>query len=190
MNQTINLLNNRKLEECYFSIICIPTKLYFCENEDYINETEFYVLYGCNMQGVRKFITVVNTKYYNKTSDWYGLLTKLQQRGVKIVLYALTPDNKYLEAALKLAFNGIDTFYTCYTAINKLSKYYTDSYNAPYLSIIRDIYLSSNINEYNLYLEKFNEEYKTTQFILELLTKDFELAKTYYKLSIFILFLS
>ena len=58
-NQTVNELNNRNLDSCYFSIICFPTNIYFKSSEIDINQKTLYVFYGCNLKGVRKFITAV-----------------------------------------------------------------------------------------------------------------------------------
>ena len=58
-NKTVNELNNRNLDSCYFSIICFPTNIYFKSSEIDNNQKTLYVFYGCNLKGVRKFITAV-----------------------------------------------------------------------------------------------------------------------------------
>lgn len=50
-NQTVDELNNRKLNECYFSIMFIPIKIYLKRGENNTNLKQLYVFYGCTLQG-------------------------------------------------------------------------------------------------------------------------------------------
>ena len=83
-NQTVNELNNRNLDSCYFSIICFPTNIYFKSSEIDINQKTLYVFYGCNLKGVRKFITAVISDDFSKTSDWYNFFLKLKKKIYKL----------------------------------------------------------------------------------------------------------
>ena len=52
-NQTVLELNNRTLDNCLFSLIIIPTKIYYKEGENLVNEKEiylfFYVIFKVNV---------------------------------------------------------------------------------------------------------------------------------------------
>ena len=85
-NQTVNELNNRNLDSCYFSIICFPTNIYFKSSEIDNNQQTLYVFYGCNLKGVRKFITAVISDDFYKTSDWYNFFLKLKKRNLQKIL--------------------------------------------------------------------------------------------------------
>lgn len=179
-NQTIEELNNRKLDRCYFSIICIPIKIYFKEGENNINLKDIYIFYGCTLQGVRKFITAVIANDYEKTSEWYNLFLILKRRNVDNILYALLPDNKLLKDAIKLAFPEVETFVSCFEAINKINKYYPQGYCSKVFKLIKNIYLSETSSDYNIALDEFKLHYGSSNFIMDLLEKDFKYAKSNY----------
>ena len=46
--QTVLELNNRTLDNCLFSLIIIPTKIYYKEGENLVNEKEIYLFFYCN----------------------------------------------------------------------------------------------------------------------------------------------
>ena len=179
-NQTVYELNNRNLDNCYFSIICFSTKILMKDGDNNINSKNMYTFYGCNLLGVRKFIGNVVSDDFPKTSDWYNYLLKLKNRHLKQVLYVVLPNNNYLKDAFKLAFKDCEIFISCFEAINKLFKYYTSGFTTNIYGIIKDIYLSETIDDYELAVTKFNEIYGDSQFILDLLSSDIKNAKTYY----------
>ena len=179
-NQTIKELNNRLLDPCLFSIIIIPSKIYFKEKEDFINEKEMYLIFSCNIHGVRKYIDCILKDNFEKASDWYDFLEKLKYRGVKTVLYALIPNNEYLSKALKLSFPNIEIFISCFETINKLFKYYTSSYSKSLFQKVKNIYLSKSVKDYEIALENFTNDYMNYSFICDLLNDDLKRAKSYY----------
>lgn len=183
-NQTVNELNNRNLDSCYFSIMCFPTNIYFKSSETDINQKTLYVFYGCNMQGVRKFITAVISDEFNKISDWYNFFLKFKKRKLEIILYANIPNNKHMKDALSLAFPEIQIFISCFDPINKIFKYFTASYNTNIFSIIKNIYLSDDLNGYEASLSTFYDEFGSNQFLIDLLDNDLKSAKKYYDFDI------
>ena len=178
-NQTVKELNNRKLDSCLFSIIIISSKIYFKEKEDQINSKEIYIIFSCNMYGVRKYVDVVLKEDFEKTSSWYDYLLTLKARGISVILYAVIPNNDSLSKALSLAFKEVEIFVSCFETINKLNKYYTTGYTSSILEKVRKIYLSNTDGDYEIAVSEFNEEYLSFPFICDLLEPDLKRAKTY-----------
>lgn len=178
-NTTVQELNNRNLYKCFISIIVVPTKIYYKEKEDLINEVELYSFFGNNIEGKRQYLTTVLKDDFNKTSKWYDLLLSLKNRGISNVFYAVTTNNEELNKALKLAFNEIQIFISCFDTIYKLSKYYTTSYSNCLASKINRIYQAKDINDYELVVNEFKEEYLQFSFISDLLDEDLKRARKY-----------
>lgn len=179
-NQTVDALNKRNLDKCYFSIMCFTTKIYMKEGENNNNIRDMYTFYGCNLLGVRKFIGNVVSNEFSKTSDWYNYLLKLKNRQLEQVLYVVIPNNTNLKDAFKLAFKDCEIFISCFEAVDKLFKYYTSSFTSNVYNTIKDIYLSQTLGDYELAVIKFKEIYGNSQFILDLLSSDIKNAKSYY----------
>ena len=58
-NQTLNEINKRDLDKCYFSLSFSYSTIYFNDGNDYIYQRKVYTLIGCNIFGVRKYITSI-----------------------------------------------------------------------------------------------------------------------------------
>lgn len=181
-NQTIEELNNRYLDPCLISIIVIPISIYHKESEYLITQKRVYVFFSCNIHGVRKYITSVFESNFPKTSDWYDFLLNIKQRGINVCLYAVIPNDNNLAKALQIAFPNVSVCISCFDPINKLSKYYTIGYTSNILKHIRAIFLSEDLNCYNLAINNFKEEYGNTLFISDILDSDLKRAKKYYDL--------
>lgn len=179
-NSTIDELNNRTLDPCLFSIIVIPTEIYIKESEGFSNKKSVYLFFSCNINAKRKYLTSVFADDFTKTSDWYDLLLSLKSRGLSVLLYAVIPDNDYFSKALKLAFNEVTIFISCFEAISKLSKYYSYGYSKSITDKVRKVFLSSSIKEYELALSEFNDAYLGFSFICDILDDDLKRAKNYY----------
>ena len=52
-NQTLNEINKRDLDKCYFSLSFSYSTIYFNDGNDYIYQRKVYTLIGCNIFGVR-----------------------------------------------------------------------------------------------------------------------------------------
>lgn len=179
-NQNITDLHNRKLDGCYFSIMCIPTTIRLKGDDDIIRNKQIYVFYGTNLQGVRKYITSVVSDDYSKTSDWYNLFMKLKQRNIETILYANIPDNKPLKDALSLSFKEIKIFISCYEIINKIFKYYSSSYTSNVCNIVKNIYLSNDIKECDDAINIFYDEFSNSKFLIDIIEPWFKTIKSYY----------
>ena len=173
-------LNNRNLDSCLISLIVIPIKLNYNPNNKQTTEKDLYIFFACNIKGVRKFITAVFADDIIKTSDWYDLILSLKNRGIDVLLYATIPNNEKLSKALNLVFNDISIFISFSEIINKISRYYTESYTSNFYEIIRKIYLSNSIDSFNLAYNDFCEEFVNYDFIRDLLDNDFKRVKPYY----------
>lgn len=182
-NQTVDELNMRKLDKCYFSIMCFTTKIYVKEGENEINIKYMYTFYGCTLLGVRKFIGNVFFDELAKTSNWYNYLLRLKNRNLEQVLFVVLPNNNNLKSAFKLAFKDCEIFISCFDAIDKLFKYYTSSFSSDVCNTIKNIYLSQTLNDYKNAVSIFYEKYNDSQFILDLLSNDINNAKNYYSFS-------
>ena len=179
-NQTICELNNRNLDNCLFSIMIIPTKIYFKENNNLTNEKTLYLIFACNIRGIRKYISSIFYDDFNSTSSWYDYIQSLKSKGINCILYAVIPNNDKLSKALKLSFQGIEIFISCFETINKLSKYYSCDYSYLLMDNVKNIYLSPTKEDYEIALNDFNEKYLEILFIRDLLDNDLKRAKQYY----------
>lgn len=179
-NNNFEELNIRNLDNCLISILVIPIKIYYKPNDLQTTEKELYIFFSCNIRGVRKYLTTLIANDFNKTSDWYDSLLSLKNRGINILLYAVIPNNDKLAKALKLAFNEVNIYISYSEIINKINKYYTQTYSRNFYEVIKKIYISNNINDFNLAYNDFYEEYANYDFIKDLLENDFKRAKQYY----------
>lgn len=182
-NLTINELHKRELDKCYFLIMCFKTKINIMK-EGEISKKDIYLFYGCNLRGVRKFIDLVIASDFNKPSDWYNYLLKFKNRGLETVLYANIPNNNLLKNALMLTFKNIKVFASCYEPIDIILKYYNAGYNSNIFNIIKNIYLSDDLDGYNNTISLFKEEFKSSPFIIDILEKDLNSVKNYYSFDI------
>ena len=178
-NQTINQLNNRELDECYFSIICIPVSVYFKDTNLSTNKTTFYLFFGCNINGVRKFISAINIKDYTKVSDYYDFFLNLKSRKINLILYALIPSNPILKKGLELAFPKLKSFISPYEPINKIFKYYPCKYSSTVFKDIKNIYNSNDLNDYEVYINTFFDNHSNSLFLKDLLENYFIQVKNY-----------
>lgn len=181
-NQTIDELRNRKLDNFYFLIMVFQTKINLNEDNG-IKKMNMYIFYGCNLQGRRKYLDTFITSDNAKISDWYNFLLSFKQRNVEKIIYANIPNIKFLKDALELAFKDITVLTSCFDPIEKIFTYYTEKYTSSVYPIIKNIYLSENIEGYNSYIMSFKNEFKNYPFLLDILENDFSKAKSFYKIS-------
>jgi len=180
-NLILNELHNRKLDGCYFSIMCIPTTIYLKEGgDDFPKKKTIYIFLGTNLQGVRKYITSVISDNYSKTSDWYNLFMNLKQRNIETVLFANIPDNKPLKDALNLSFKDIKIFISCFEIINKIFRYYPKKYTSNVFNVVKNIYLSNTIKEYDDAINIFYDEFSNSKFLIDIIEPCFKTIKSYY----------
>lgn len=180
-NLILNELHNRNLDGCYFSIMCIPTTIYLKEGGDvFPKKKTIYIFFGTNLQGVRKYITSVISDNFSKTSDWYNLFMKLKQRNFETVLFASIPDNKPLKDALMLSFKDIKIFISCFEIINKIFRYYPQKYTSNVFNIVKNIYLSNDIKDYNNAVNIFYDEFSDSKFLIDIIEPCFKTIKNYY----------
>lgn len=178
-NLTINELHNRELDKCYFLIMCFKTKINIMK-EGEISKKEVYLFYGCNLRGVRKFLDITITSDFTKPSDWYNFLLNLKKRNVETILFANIPENPMLKNALILAFKGIKVLVSCWEPIDIIFKYYTPNYDTNVYNLIKNLYLSDNIDGFNNALSLFKQEFNQSPFLLDILEKRLNSVKNYY----------
>mgnify|MGYP004626600147 FL=1 len=106
-NQTINEINKRDLDKVFFSFSILSQDVFYNYGNDYIKKRTVYTIIGCNINGVRKYITSIFADEYSKTSDWYNLLLSFKKRGLENIFFLSTPNDKIIKNAFDLVFNNI-----------------------------------------------------------------------------------
>lgn len=171
-NQTINEINKRDLDKVFFSLSILSQDVYFNYGNSYIKKRTINIIFGCNINGVRKYITSIFADEYPKTSDWYNLLMALKERGLEHVFFVSIPYNVIIKDAFKLAFNNVSFFYSCFSITNKLSHYTSFSYSNNILEYLKRIYLSKNQDEFEMRKKELFELYESSPFIIDLLNNE------------------
>lgn len=171
-NQTINAINKRDIDNSLFSINIISHQITFNDGNDYLYTRTINILIGTNIDGVRKYITSVFDDEYEKVSDWYNLFLKLKSKGLNNVFFIIT-NKKIIFDALKLAFKEANMFYSVLNNFYKFSKYVSLSYSDNVLSDIKDVCLSTTIDEFNINKYKLYDANSNLQFLIDLLEKEF-----------------
>lgn len=85
---------------------------------------------------------------------------------------------------MSLAFPEVQIFISCFEPINKIIKYFSYSLSSKIFSYIKNIYLSDDINGYNLALSNFYDQFENNNFIIDLLDNDLKSIKKYYDYNI------
>lgn len=175
---TISLeqFKKRKLDKCFFNLICISHTINFIDKNGILCTREVYFFFGCNLQGVRKYIDscIIDD---NSTSMWYDFFQSLKNSLIEEILFANIPNNKQLKSALLLSFPNIDIIFSFQDAINIVSKYFTINYSTPVFKHIKNIFLAKDINNFEFILEQFYTNYNSTPFVIDLLEESFKNAK-------------
>ena len=179
-NSTIEELNSRNFDSCLFSILIIPTKISVQVKENITTQKDVYMFFSCNINAKRKYLTSVFKDDFSSASEWYDFFQVIKSRGVKVLLYAVIPDNSFLSKALKLTFCEVNIFISCFEAVYKLSKYYSYSYSKSITAKVRKVFLSPTIQDYEIVLDQFIEEYASYKFVYDILESDLKRAKKYY----------
>lgn len=167
-NQTLNEINKRDLDKCYFSISFYHSTIYFNDGKDYIYKRKVYTLIGCNVYGVRNYITSVFDDEYSQASNWYDLFQTLKSKGLETVLFSVIPDNDYIKKALKLSFPEISFFITYLDIIEKLSRFFSVKYSSSLFSTIKSLYIANDINDFELKVDEFYKDPNIQPFVKEI----------------------
>lgn len=173
-NQTINEIYNRDLDKVFFSFSILSQDVFFNYGNEYIKKRTIYTIVGCNINGVRRYITSVFADEYTKTSDWYNLLLSLKNRGLQHVFFVCTADNKIIKNAFDLVFKNVSYFYHCFNIVNKLSHYTVCSYSNNILSYLKKLYLSNSVDEFNIRKNDLFLIYQKTPFIVDIINKEID----------------
>lgn len=184
-NQTIEQLNNRNLDNCYFCIYSIPIFIYLNTGGDennLVNPKNVIIFYGCNLQGKRRYITSVIADDLDKPSIWYDFFLSWKNRGLNTILFALLPLDNNIRQAIKIAFPGIEIFNSYCESIIKISKYLTLKYSSNTFDIVRKIYVSESLDDYNIAYADFLNIFNESPFLIDLLNDDFIKAKDNYRI--------
>lgn len=185
-NQSLNVLNNRILDENYFSIIFLSQNFNFKNENGFIYQRKVYFIIGCNLFGIRKYITSIFEDEYKKTSDWYNLFISLKSRGIKNIFYAVIPDNDNIKKALNLAFKDIKFAYNLFEIMYKINHYISTTKHSTTLVYIKQVLMSENLEDYIVKEEDFINRYNDYQFIKDILINEFENYKINIKYPVFL----
>lgn len=181
-NQTINELNKRDFDPCFFSFSFASTSIFFDFGNDYIAKRDVISIIGCNIYGARRYITSIFADEVPKASDWYNLFMLIKKRGVKHVFYATILDDHHLKDALALAFPGISTFVSCYAVIKKIDRYFGTRYRDSFFKDFTSLYNASSLDEFNGRKKFFLEEYSAYPFVLDIINDDIDHIPLYFSL--------
>lgn len=185
-NQTINEINKRDLDKVFFSLTILPKEVFFNFGNDYIKKRTIYTIIGCNINGVRKYITSIFEDEYSKTSDWYNLFLSFKNRGLEHIFFVSMSNNKNIKNAIDLAFKDVSFFYSCFYIVYKLSHYMTHSYSKNILSHLKNIYLSKDINEFNIKKNELFVLYDSSPFIVDILKQELNIFSSFMDFPLFI----
>ena len=180
-NKNLEQLNKRDFDKCYFCLYCISIDIYMSLDDGKVDTQNIYLFYGCNLLGKRKYLTSTIASNFNSTSSWYDFFQSFKNRGLKEIVYAVLPNNKYLKDALKLSFLNVEPILSIFDTIFKISKYFSSGYSSNLLTYIKNIYLGNDLNEYTLNLNTFKNTYNSP-FILDLVNDNLIKAKDIYYL--------
>ena len=181
-NQTLNEIIKRDLDACYFSITIIKSSIYFSFGNDYITKRNVITFVGCNINGVRKYISSVFEDEFNKTSAWYDLFLLWKKKNLNDIFYFVITDNKYIKDAINLAFPDCTCLKSCFNSIDKISNFFSNSYINDSTAKLAKIYNSCDINQFNLNVSNFFEEVINLPFIKDIVKEDFKDFSSYFNM--------
>ena len=179
-NQTVNELNNRKLDHCFFCIYSIPTTIYFKEGDDFINPKTLLTFFGCNIQGKRRYISSCFLDDLSRPSDWYDFFLSFKDKSIDVILFALLPNIPIIKQSFTLAFPMSKYFFSYCDSLSKINRYFTVKYSSNTFTYIKNIFVSKTIDEYNIAYLDFKNKFYYSQFLIDLLDDDFIKAKDNY----------
>ena len=174
-------LRKRNLEQCYFNVYCITTKLNMECNKGYSESKILYTFFGCTLDGRKKYISCVLETEVEKASDWYDFFQGLKKRGMKHSIYALLPRNKELRDAYKLAFKEVEIFTSCDNAIIKMQKYNSYRNREEIYKEAKRLFLARDLAEYELNYKDFIEKYSSYPFIMDVMKEEIKGLEENYK---------
>lgn len=163
-NQTLNEINKRDSDKCYFSLSFSYSTIYFNDGNDYIYQRKVYTLIGCNIFGVRKYITSIFEDDFEKASDWYNFFQTLNSRGLESVIFSVLPNVDFIRKAIKLSFPETTVFTSCFDIIDRLFKFFSQSYSCNIYESIKHIFLAKDVNEFNLKINEFYTDFQVQPF--------------------------
>lgn len=182
-NKTGDVLRKRELEQCYFAIYCITTKINIENIEGYAITKKLYTFFGCTMEGKKKYISSILDTEVEKTSGWYNFFQGLKKRNIEHILYSLLPNNKELRDAIKLSFPRIEIFTSCENVIDKLQRYNSYRTKDEIYREVRKLYVAKDLIEYELSYKEFKEKFSKYPFIMEMLNEEIKSLKDNYRYS-------
>lgn len=184
-NQSIDVIKKRDIDRILFSITIVSQTIFYNDGNGYIYKRNVDILIGCNINGVRKYITSVFDDEYTNASDWYNLFINLKDKNLNHA-YFIISDNDKINQAFKLAFPGGETFYCFFNDIYKLYHYTSFSYSNNLLDKSRKVCLSDNIKEFNLRKKELCDFYSDYPFISDILSNSFDNYIKYFNYSLVI----
>ena len=180
-NKSLIELNKRDFDKCLFCLYCLPIDIYMALDDGKIDTQTVFIFYGCNLLGKRRYLSSIIVSHDFPTSSWYEFFQSFKTRGLQQIIYAVLPNNKHLKDALKLAFLDVESIISIFDTIMKISKYFSTSYSSSLLTFIKNVYLGSDLSDYEANLNIFKETYNSP-FILDIVNDNLIKAKDYYNI--------
>lgn len=167
-NNTVEELKKRDLEGSYLVIYVIPKEIYIEESVNYIVKKRAYIMFGCTLDGCRKYIGIKMEEEMEKASDCYNYFQEMKKRKTEKIIFGLIPNKRGIKEGLKLAFPEIEIFEAWDETIEKLKKYKAYRGKEEILNQVKRLYMSEDEKEYEINYRCFEEEYRKYPFIMDM----------------------
>ena len=179
--EKINLLafQKRKLKDFYL-VVYVVKKQIRIRTDTCIADKTLYLLWGLDIMGNRQILGI----YFDNLNDnrfWLEKFEDIQARNVKKILFFVTPSNKNIERCIKIVYNGINVVLSPDDTFSSVTRFLADHPSRKMLIALKDLFLTDNIDVYNIQYDLFKEIYVDNKIILMMLEKKQDLIKNFYQ---------
>lgn len=181
--EKINLidLQKRRLESCYVSLIFF-TKDVKTRNEGCFSTRKLYVLLGTTIDGSRQVLgTFFENEQYNRF--WLEVFEDFKARGMKFVLFLVTPHNKNIERCAKIVYNNINIVYSPEELIMDITRFFTEKSTRKFVRNLKDLFFAKTLENHLIESKMFQEQFANNKVVLLLLNKKEPEIKEFYQYS-------
>lgn len=180
MKEKIKLKKERQLDNEYIIIYAIKNKIKV-KYDDKIIDKNLYTLMGINKLGER---TIIDIKIEREQDNhfWLDLLESWKKRGLEsICMLSIIPNNN-LVRAMKVVYPTGVIVPSMVSIINSIYRYVGGNHGVnSFIKLLKAPLIQETIEEGNLQLEMFKENYSNNLIVMKLIEKNFEQLEQYYK---------
>lgn len=161
-------LQKRKLQECYLSLIFFTENIK-TRNEGCSSNRKLYVVLGTDICGNRQVIgTFFENTEYNRF--WLEVFEDFKARGMKFVLFLVTPHNKNIERCFKIVYNG-NIVYSPEELILDITRFFTEKSSRKFVRNLKDLFFAQTLENHITEMKMFEEQFSENKIVLMLLNK-------------------